>query len=45
MTFGGEACTATEYVSKALMSESVYIVCDKCLKEMPDVKLEDLKYE
>ena len=43
MTFGGEKVTAQEYMAKALQSERVFIACDKCLAEMPDVKLEDLR--
>ena len=44
-TWGGVPCTAAEYMSKALQSESVGIYCDDCLEKMPDVKLEDLCYE
>lgn len=44
-TFGGVKCTAAEYMAKALQSESVGIYCDDCLEKMPDVKLEDLRYE
>ena len=40
-TFGGEPCTAEEYMAKALQSESVGIYCDDCMERMPDVKLED----
>lgn len=42
MVFAGVECSAQEYVAQALRSESVYIVCEKCLNEMPDVRLEDL---
>jgi len=41
-TWGGEPCTAEEYMAKALQSENVGIYCDDCLEKMPDVKLEDL---
>lgn len=44
-TFGGEPCTAEEYMAKALQSESVGIYCDDCMEKMPDVKLEDLRHE
>lgn len=43
MTFGGESVTPTEYMAMALQSERVSIVCDQCLSEMPDVKLEDMR--
>ncbi len=43
MTFGGEPVTPKEYMAKALQSKSVFIACDKCLSEMPDVKLEDMR--
>ena len=45
LTFGGEPCTAEEYMAKALQSESVGIYCDDCCEKMPDVKLEDLQRE
>jgi len=41
-TWGGEPCTAAEYMAKALQSENHGIYCDDCLEKMPDVKLEDL---
>jgi len=44
-TFGGETCTAEEYMAKALQSESLGIYCDDCMERMPDVKLEDLLCE
>ena len=43
MTFGGAPVSAAEYMSKALMSERVLICCDKCLSEMPDVAVEDMR--
>lgn len=43
ITFAGKHVTAREYLSKALRSTSVFVVCDKCLDEMPDVNLEDVK--
>jgi hypothetical protein len=42
MTFGGQSCTAQEYMAKTLTAENVGVYCDTCLKKMPDVKLEDL---
>lgn len=44
-TWGGVECTASEYMAKAILSENVGIYCDDCLETMPDVKLEDLRYE
>jgi hypothetical protein len=44
-TWGGEPCTAAEYMAKALQSENHGIYCDDCLEKMPDVKLEDLNHE
>lgn len=43
MKLGERTVPALDYVAHALRSESVYICCDKCLEEMPDVKLEDLR--
>jgi hypothetical protein len=43
MTFAGAECTAQEYASNALRSETVYLVCDSCLAKMPDVRIEDLQ--
>lgn len=43
MTFGGDPVTPAEYMSKALQSERVLVVCNNCLAEMPDVKLEDMR--
>lgn len=42
MTFGGQLCTAEEYMAKTLRSDYVGVYCDTCLEKMPDVKLEDL---
>ena len=41
-TFGGEPCTAVEFMTKVLQSESVGIYCDDCMERMPDVKIENL---
>ena len=44
-TFGGEPCTAEQYMAKAIQSETVGIYCDDCCEKMPDVKLENVLYE
>lgn len=44
-TWGGEPCTAAEYMAKALQSENHGIYCDDCLEKMTDVKMEDLRHE
>lgn len=44
-TFGGVKCTAAEYMAKALESGCVGIYCDNCLETMPDVNLDDMRYE
>jgi hypothetical protein len=43
MEFGGEAVTAREYMARALRNDKTLVVCDDCLAEMPDVKLEDMR--
>lgn len=41
--FGGEKMRAQDALAASLRNDSVWICCDKCLTEMPDVKLEDLR--
>jgi hypothetical protein len=34
---------AEEYLARALRSDSIFICCDKCLSEMPDVNMDDIQ--
>ncbi len=43
MEFGGEMMPAAEAMARSIRNPFVYIACDKCLGEMPDVKLEDMR--
>jgi len=45
MDFAGRMIPATEYMAKTLLNEDMGVFCDPCLEKMPDVKLEDLRYE
>jgi len=45
MTFAGSPCSPQEYMAKTLQSKSVGIYCNDCMESMPDVKLEDLRFE
>lgn len=43
MTFGGRAVSPIDYMSAALRTRNVLVCCDKCLSEMPDVKVEQIR--
>lgn len=45
MTWAGEPVSREEFMTNALRHERVRVVCDDCLAKMPDVKLEDLRWE
>lgn len=45
MNWAGDTVSATQYMINALNSDYVYIACDKCLDEMPDVDFEKMEIE